>query len=82
MRRKMRAGRQAQLAPRIGIPQIGAFQINLCTDAVAVNEINRATYGFQPDVALTFPMVKAGSPGDRVEATRSGGSPAIAEGRP
>jgi hypothetical protein len=74
VRRTMRAGVRRSSNPWIGIAQISTFQVSLRTDAVAVNEISRATYSFEPDVALTFPLVKAVSSG------RPGGGYSQAEG--
>ena len=42
----------------IAIAQMGTFQIDLVTDAVAVNDPGRAIYGWAPDEPLTFAKVQ------------------------
>ena len=42
----------------VTIAQMGTFEIDLQTDAVAVNEQARAIYGWAPDEQLTFTKVQ------------------------
>ncbi|MDQ3034686.1 MAG: PAS domain S-box protein [Myxococcota bacterium] len=50
---------EARLRLAIEIVQLGTFDIDLATDAVAVNDTGREIYGWAPDEPLTFAKVQS-----------------------
>ncbi|HEY9419795.1 MAG TPA: ATP-binding protein, partial [Thermoanaerobaculia bacterium] len=62
---------EERLRLALAIAGMGTFEIDLLTDAVAVNEAGRAIYGWAPDETLTFAKVQTHfHPDDRDEVVR------------
>jgi PAS domain S-box-containing protein len=62
---------EERLRLAVAIAEMGTFDIDLRTDAVAVNEAGRAIYGWAPDEPLTFAKVQTCfHPDDREEVIR------------